>query len=573
MEGRGRALTDDQGRYKEAETAQRLAVPKSDINVPDSTDLSPETASMFDRRLSNVRRTLEAKNESRRQRRSLKESGDYLGVQGVNPETGQLDVITPTESERSSVSDDTLQRINTVRRTLKDAKDSYKGATAWTEREMEKILVGKGKSKRDKLEKEKLKHQNIIQAVKWRRNTKQWSSVHETNLSPIAQSQTSVDGGSRKFLCKVTLLGIHAEYFGEIGRPSKQVKLIDLASSGRSQAEVNETESEVESQDSADTTIRTPHRLSLANPSSYAMELFENGISFDHPNNKPRLQIHTGQHPLAKYRQDMEVTSPTSQPGASEMPSLRITTPRDSTRRLSLPNTPDKAESFLGMPGPHRVHSTFLENLWDPERMVISVEKTRDNLISDQGTVRRHRVKDPTSSTTHEPQGTKTRHIPRQGNHPLMTYPADSDTHSATKEVISLQTSPSRKRRLARLALHSMTNLRNHHEPVTQQDEKTTSEAIPQKDTGQVMPTAQAKLLTKDRIQQDLTHLRTELEKLNQQKAVAEPPERDQCLTDHEWIEDTIRDITQKGNQIVAECASIPTITITGSDQVMSQSS
>ncbi|RFU73148.1 hypothetical protein TARUN_9113 [Trichoderma arundinaceum] len=34
----------------------------------------------------------------RRQRQSLKESGDYLGVQGVNPHTGEPDVISPTNS-------------------------------------------------------------------------------------------------------------------------------------------------------------------------------------------------------------------------------------------------------------------------------------------------------------------------------------------------------------------------------------------------------------------------------------------------------------------------------------------
>ena len=38
----------------------------------------------------------------RRQRRGLKESGDYLGVQGVNPETGKLDVVTPTTATTAS---------------------------------------------------------------------------------------------------------------------------------------------------------------------------------------------------------------------------------------------------------------------------------------------------------------------------------------------------------------------------------------------------------------------------------------------------------------------------------------
>lgn len=40
--------------------------------------------------------------ERRRRRRSLKESGDYLGVQGINPRTGEMDVVTPSTSTTSS---------------------------------------------------------------------------------------------------------------------------------------------------------------------------------------------------------------------------------------------------------------------------------------------------------------------------------------------------------------------------------------------------------------------------------------------------------------------------------------
>ncbi|KKP06029.1 hypothetical protein THAR02_01901 [Trichoderma harzianum] len=55
-----------------------------------------------------------ARSKARRlERRSLRESGDYLGVQGVNPHTGELDIVSPTVSSAESSADhhETPRRI------------------------------------------------------------------------------------------------------------------------------------------------------------------------------------------------------------------------------------------------------------------------------------------------------------------------------------------------------------------------------------------------------------------------------------------------------------------------------
>lgn len=151
----------------------------------------PETLAA-DRRLSLARKAIEEKKELRRRRQELKESGDYLGVQGINPDTGQLDVITPTDSGRSSASQETTQKINAIRQALRGAKSNYKEAAQQSEREIQKIILDKERQKMKKIQKEKDEIQRLNQALlKWRRHTRQWSSAQEPDLSPIAQSHKS----------------------------------------------------------------------------------------------------------------------------------------------------------------------------------------------------------------------------------------------------------------------------------------------------------------------------------------------------------------------------------------------
>lgn len=181
---------DDLIRWNTAKRIPRPLPPRPlSIQIPNKSleqDSAPHThqrkesssvsASQMDRRLSVARRAIEAKREARRQRQSLKESGDYLGVQGINPDTGKLDTSTPTESGQSSGGERALERIHAIRKVLSDAKDSYKDVTAWTDREMRSILMDKeGKCCRNR--QKQAQSSRMAAGVQWRRQTQQWASV------------------------------------------------------------------------------------------------------------------------------------------------------------------------------------------------------------------------------------------------------------------------------------------------------------------------------------------------------------------------------------------------------------
>lgn len=170
------------------------------LGLPGELDLSTQASLAADRRLSNARRAIEAKREIRRRRRHLKESGDYLGVQGINPDTGLLDVITPSDSGNSSVSQETTQKINSLRQAVRNARSNYKQTALRSERELKKIMVDKETQRLAKDQEQKDELNRLNQGLlKWRRHTRQWSSAQEPNLSPIAQSHRSGASTSSEF--------------------------------------------------------------------------------------------------------------------------------------------------------------------------------------------------------------------------------------------------------------------------------------------------------------------------------------------------------------------------------------
>lgn len=109
--------------------------------------------------------------EKRRQRRNLKESGDYLGVQGINPRTGEMDVLTPSSSSVSSP-------FSSLAWAVQNKRAAYEGArrTLWSEKmrkwETEKAALKAERGRR----------------VRWTRNDSAWSSAVEPGLSPIEGS-------------------------------------------------------------------------------------------------------------------------------------------------------------------------------------------------------------------------------------------------------------------------------------------------------------------------------------------------------------------------------------------------
>ncbi|KAG6007755.1 hypothetical protein E4U21_005594 [Claviceps maximensis] len=171
------------GGDSERETRKTLhGTSENRLNVLDASGSGSHSSSIPD--LQYIR----AKQESRRLRRNLKESGDYLGVQGFNPETGKLDVVTPSDSDRSSLSQETQQKLLVLKNALKDARHHYKSTRERSEQEAKNILLKSEKEKVRRLDKGKERVQEVSQTVTWKRHARQWSSAQEPNLSPIAQS-------------------------------------------------------------------------------------------------------------------------------------------------------------------------------------------------------------------------------------------------------------------------------------------------------------------------------------------------------------------------------------------------
>ncbi|KAK0718136.1 hypothetical protein B0T26DRAFT_676337 [Lasiosphaeria miniovina] len=129
------------------------------------------------------------KQEARRQRRTLKECGDFLGVTGVNPYTREMDVLTPTTS-----SDDALSPANSQLAELAQKAHEAQAAYKQAKREMQTL---KEQERWERVENRKDAIRLGQREVKWHHEKGQWSSAAEPKLSPIAQSQASVASAAR----------------------------------------------------------------------------------------------------------------------------------------------------------------------------------------------------------------------------------------------------------------------------------------------------------------------------------------------------------------------------------------
>ncbi|KAL5316425.1 hypothetical protein ACEPPN_015472 [Leptodophora sp. 'Broadleaf-Isolate-01'] len=122
----------------------------------------------------------EDKKVRREQRRSIKESGDYLGVQGANPRTGYWDVSS--SSEPSQMSEETKRKLDEEAREVAERKRRYEEAEMKHRVELERVQTMRENKK--KMEK-KMKQRR---RGKWQLSENGWSSVAEPDLSPIIQS-------------------------------------------------------------------------------------------------------------------------------------------------------------------------------------------------------------------------------------------------------------------------------------------------------------------------------------------------------------------------------------------------
>ncbi|CAJ0549054.1 Ff.00g026670.m01.CDS01 [Fusarium sp. VM40] len=136
-----------------------------------------------------------AKRKAREERNSLRESGDYLGVQGINPQTGVLDVTS--DSGESILSVKTEQKLKKLEAQARHASSAAERKEA--EIEIVKIHLDHDVKKLRDLERTE-KGLAASATGKWRKGTHQWSSVQEPDLSPIAQSHRSTSALSSQYM-------------------------------------------------------------------------------------------------------------------------------------------------------------------------------------------------------------------------------------------------------------------------------------------------------------------------------------------------------------------------------------
>ncbi|KAI1776828.1 hypothetical protein F4818DRAFT_360288 [Hypoxylon cercidicola] len=164
-------------------------------DTPDRESQQPRKSDALTK--AEVHEVFKSKEETRKNRRSLKESGDWLGVQGADPYSGQYSVLTPTDTPSSdTTSTTTRSKLAGLARKKKAAKLEYEQIRLLEEQEKDKARLNKEQAKLNKIErvKEELRRQH--QFAKWSQHKRHWSSAAEPNLSPIAQSIDSVALGS-----------------------------------------------------------------------------------------------------------------------------------------------------------------------------------------------------------------------------------------------------------------------------------------------------------------------------------------------------------------------------------------
>lgn len=332
--------------------------------------------------------------------------------------------------------------------------------------------------------------------------------------------------------------------------------LVDVASSPRKPKRAASELSD-DSQDSTGTTIKTPHRLSLADPSPAALELFENGIRFNYTStlSTPKDAVNNDQQnkDSGKYS---DAPSPTSQaPHASS----------------SVAEIKDQGHPFRETPGTVSVDYTDLR--YPPKVRPWDIQ---NRLTIERSVQKPKQVIEWTSRFAHHPTPNhvgaldtsfgENRKIENKGAIHFPIFQSSDENMVNNRAPVALMpktrrwtqikahSPPEPDNSLKRKVLQSMTNLRNRKAP-TLQGRK--DEPVPLAN--------QPRLKNKSQIQKDMLRLRSDMKQLDRAKPQPSP---DICATDHEWIEETIQSIAMKGMEVMAESASTPTITTTGSDHV-----
>ncbi|KAK1708376.1 hypothetical protein BDP67DRAFT_410989 [Colletotrichum lupini] len=265
------------------------------------------------RRAEKEERTLEERRLIHRERRTLKESGDYLGVTGINPVTGELDVETPSTTSFSSASLTLDQKLEARRKS--ESRRTRRGAELLTE-EVTKKLQQREEQRFARKDREKEAIRQAQRNVQWQRHRQQWSSAKEPVLSPIAQSNKSVStrGSEAK----------DARYLPE----QPNAHRLGMGHTDPKSHVPKHIISEENDADSSDTVIRTPQSRRSSLASTAAQELGTNGRNLGGDRRPTQLPL-----PFGNLNSPQSI-SEKSQPGHFALPASQATLNRWEARQL-----------------------------------------------------------------------------------------------------------------------------------------------------------------------------------------------------------------------------------------------
>lgn len=167
---------------------------RAEIQIVASTAVpqpSADQARPVDNRTARLSTPYDTRREARRQRRSLKESRDFLGVQGINPHTGVMDVLTPTSSSPTDGTAKSAPEAKGFSHSIADSQAAYQRVAGNQDAERASFeRLRKEQARLDKAQSKKDSVRAFQRRVRWRKDKNQWSSVAEPDLSPIADAST-----------------------------------------------------------------------------------------------------------------------------------------------------------------------------------------------------------------------------------------------------------------------------------------------------------------------------------------------------------------------------------------------
>ncbi|KAK1475260.1 hypothetical protein CABS01_03537 [Colletotrichum abscissum] len=287
-------------------------------------------------RSSREERTLEERRLIHRERRTLKESGDYLGVTGINPVTGELDVETPSTTSFSSASLTIDQKLEA--RHKSESRRTRRGAELLTE-EVTKKLQQREEQRFARKDREKEAIRQAQRNVQWQRHRQQWSSAKEPVLSPIAQSNKSVStrGSEAK----------DARYLPE----QPNAHRLGMGHTDPKSHLPKHIISEENDADSSDTVIRTPQSRRSSMASTAAQELGTSGRNLGGDRRPTQLPL-----PFGNLNSPQSI-SEESRPGHFALPAPVTKGQSQKGKAMEkelppIPQGPQKTVSFLGQRRP-----------------------------------------------------------------------------------------------------------------------------------------------------------------------------------------------------------------------------